>query len=138
MGSSRGPGAALIAALTLAGACHASVFGPGDVLRGSWGGRGMGLEVDVDTASAVFDCGYGTLEAPIVLDAHGRFSTPGEYVREVGPRALRNPARFEGRVRGSYLEVSVFVTDTIAGTGPFIVGPFSGALGAQPQVYFCQ
>ena len=132
-------GASLVAAfIALAGACDDAPFSPGDEIRGSWGGEGFGLEVFADSASALFTCAYGTLETPILLGFDHRFVTRGEYVREVGPAALPNPARYEGLVRGSAIELTVVVTDTIGVAGTYTVGPFAGTLGGEPQVYYCQ
>jgi hypothetical protein len=73
-----------------------------------------------------------------VLASDRRFSTGGEYVREVGPAALRNPARYEGLVRGSVMELTVVVTDTIGQAGTYTVGPFVGRWGGEAKVFYCQ
>ena len=60
------------------------------------------------------------------------------FTREVGPAALRNPARYEGRVGGSAIELTLIVTDTIGLAGTYTLGPFAGKRGGLPKVYYCQ
>jgi hypothetical protein len=122
----------------LAAGCDGTPVSPPDELRGTWGGEGFGLEVSLEFAAALFTCAYGELETPIPLGADGRFATPGTYVREVGPAALRNPASYEGRVQGGTLELSVVVTDTIGSGSTYTLGPFVGTRGGTPVVFHCQ
>ncbi len=132
---------AAFVALALVGPISACTDGPASPeaeLSGSWGGDGFGLQVSTGTASAIFDCAYGTLETPIPLAHDGSFSVEGEYVREVGPAALANPASYTGRVMGSEIELSVIVRDTLASGGDYVVGPFAGGRGDDPSVVYCQ
>lgn len=131
-------GFAALAFVGLAAACTDTPASPEAELSGSWGGDGFGLQVSSGSATAVFDCAFGTLKTPIVLGPDGRFSVEGDYVREIGPAALSNPATYEGRVTGSRMELSVAVRDTIGSSGDFQVGPFSGERGAEPTVAYCQ
>jgi hypothetical protein len=124
--------------IAFASGCGAPPFAPGQQVSGRWGGEGFALDVTPEAASARFDCAYGNLETPIVLGVDHRFTTSGDYVREVGPAALRNPARYEGRVKGRTVELSVLVTDTLAQGGTYTMGPFNGTLGGVPRVYYCQ
>ncbi len=129
---------AAVALAALLSGCDGTPLDPSGALVGSWGGDGFGLEISADSASAVFTCAYGTLEAPIVLDSDRGFTTLGAYVREVGPAALRSPASYRGRLIGSLLELSVVVTDTIGSAGTYMVGPFVGTRGGTPRVFYCQ
>lgn len=124
--------------IALAAACNDTPLTVGGLLVGSWGGEGFGLEIAPDSASAVFTCAHGSLDTPIALDADGGFSAQGEYVREVGPAALRNPARYVGVLTGSTLTLSVIVTDTLGQAGTYTVGPFVGTRDGVPRVFFCQ
>jgi hypothetical protein len=127
-----------MALIALAAACHGTPLSPGEELRGSWGGDGFGLQVSASSASAVFDCAYGTLATPIPLGPRGEFSIEGQYVREVGPAALPNPATYAGRVTRSSIELTVTVTDTIGSAGQYRLGPFTGVEGDDPTVVYCQ
>lgn len=135
-----GPTALVAMALLIAlQACHGGTpLGPGPELQGSWGGTGFGLEVFADSAFARFDCAYGRPETPIRLDDTGRFAVGGDYVREVGPASLPNPAQYQGRVTGNSIELTVVITDTISGTGSGTLGPFTGKRDGQPLVVYCQ
>jgi hypothetical protein len=130
-------GAAVSAAMLIAltGACGDTSLSPRGQLDGSWGGEGFSLQASPDSASVVFDCAYGTLDAPIAVGFDGRFSTTGEYVREVGPVALPRPAVYDGRVTGLVLELRVTVTDTLGSAGTY--GPFTGTRGGTPHVLYC-
>ena len=131
-------GVLVIMLLIFMGACDGTPFFPEDKIHGRWGGEGFGLVVSADSATAVFTCAYGTLETPIVLGVDRRFFAQGEYVREVGPAALRNPATYEGRVSGSAIELVLVVTDTIGPSGTYTLGPFAGIRGGEPKVSYCQ
>lgn len=124
--------------IAAAAACDGTPSSPGVEIRGSWGGEGFGLEAFADSASAVFTCAFGTLDTPIELGPGARFSTQGEYVRLVGPAALRSPARYDGRVSGSAIELIVVVTDTTGPAGTQTLGPFVGRRGEEPRVFYCQ
>lgn len=124
--------------IALAAACHGAPLSLGAELRGSWGGDGFGLQVSATSASAIFDCAYGTLETPIPLGPDGHYSVGGQYVREVGPAALPSPATYEGRVTRSSIELTVTVTDTLATSGQYRLGPFTGGEGEDPVVVYCQ
>lgn len=123
--------------IALAGACDGTPLSPGVEIRGSWGGEGFGLKVFSDSASAVFTCGSGTLEMPIELGFAGRFAAEGEYVSQAGP-TVRSPARYEGRVSGSAIELTVAVTDTIGLAGTYALGPFAGTRDEEPRVFYCR
>lgn len=75
------------------------------VAEGLWGGQHVRLEVNATGAIIEFDCGHGTLDAPLTLQA-GRFDVAGTYVREGGPTRVNDtrkgrPARFKGQVEGT-------------------------------------
>src|SRR5437764_14800124 len=51
---------------------------------GVWGGAGVRIDVSESGAAVEYDCASGTIDQPIVADAHGRFSVRGTHVREHG------------------------------------------------------
>jgi hypothetical protein len=108
------------------------------MLSGRWAGDGFSLSVTTDSAVARFDCAYGGLRTPILLSSEGEFAAEGDFVREIGPAALGNPARYEGDVQGVRIWFRVLVTDTIFRTGTATLGPFEGRRDGQARVAFCQ
>jgi hypothetical protein len=118
--------------------CRAGPTEIPDVLTGRWGGDGFSLLVTTDSASARFACAYGELRVPIPLSSEGAFSVEGDFVREIGPAALGNPARYEGQVRGIRISLRVLVTDTVFGTGTSTLGPFEGLRDGEARVAYCQ
>jgi hypothetical protein len=85
----------------------------GRVAEGAWGGAHLRMHVNSDGASLDFDCANGQIAAPFETDSGGRFDLPGSYTRE-GPGPIRigreptaRPARYEGRVEGARMTLSV-------------------------------
>jgi hypothetical protein len=85
----------------------------GRVAEGPWGGAHLRMHVNGDGASLDFDCANGQIAAPFETDSEGRFDLPGTYTRE-GPGPIRigreptaRPARYEGRVEGGRMTLSV-------------------------------
>ena len=128
---------AVVGTFGLAG-CGEDPKGPRPELRGRWGGAHFGLLVTSARATALFDCGAGTLEIPIVVDPDGRFAATGNYTREIGPAALTNPARYEGWVFHDALVLSATVTDTLSGGDLLEIGPFVGTPDRDPDVAYCE
>ena len=59
------------------------------VPSGSWGGRGVGMNVTEEGASIEFDCAHASLEGAIALEADGSFHSPGAYFQErPGPQKV--------------------------------------------------
>ncbi len=118
--------------------CVVAAGGKSDrVSSGSWGGRGVGLEVTEDSARLEFDCAHGAIERPIPLDAEGRFDAQGMYFREHGgpvregePKGV--PARYAGRVEGETMHLTV----TVAGSDEPI-GRYTIARGKPPRIRKC-
>ncbi len=92
------------------------------VATGLWGGQHVRLEVTATGASIEFDCGHGTLDAPLTLQA-GRFDVAGTYVREGG--ATRGgsekgrSARFKGQVEGARMTLTFALDGTDDTTDSF-------------------
>ena len=84
---------------------------------GLWGGDRASLLIDAAGARIEFDCGAASLEGPLKSDAQGRFASRGEYEDVAGgpqpgdaPPSTR-AARFEGRITGDILDLSMHVAD---------------------------
>jgi hypothetical protein len=102
---------------------------------GNWGGMHVVLEVTDNNATFEFDCAYGVVTAPILLDKDGRFDVIGSYVVE-GPGPTR-----QGKEKGSNARYSGTVHD---GTITLKVKPddsdgidFSLILGKSGKIHKC-
>ncbi|MFY9551058.1 MAG: hypothetical protein WAU32_07905 [Thermoanaerobaculia bacterium] len=120
------PAAALLTALALS--CAATQVSPaertGAALTGNWGGDGAGLQATEAGARMEFDCASGSIDGAITLDKEGRFDAAGTYARE-GPGPTRPdqvrgaPVRYEGKVVGDALTLSVRLSGSHETLGPF-------------------
>ena len=82
------------------------------VPAGSWGGEHVRLTVSDVGGTVEFDCGHGTLDAPLKVDTDGRFDVPGSLVREGGPvvpgrEEDKQSVRYSGRVNGSSMDLDL-------------------------------
>ncbi len=107
------------------------------VAEGLWGGQHIRLEVTATGARIEFDCGHGTLDAPLSLQA-GRFDVAGTYVREGGPVRLNGaekgrPARFKGQVEGARMTLT-YALDGAEGEGD----PFTLTRGTEARLFKCK
>lgn len=115
--------------------------------EGVWGGAHARLEVKAGGAALEFDCAHGRVEGALRLDRHGRFNLRGTYTTESGAQRLDEdapdgvtpedatrpvPARYEGRLVGNVLTVSITLTET--GTR---VGTFTLRHGRPPELVKC-
>jgi hypothetical protein len=86
----------------------------GRVARGTWGGKGVRLDVHEGGARVEFDCAHGTLEK-LSADAGGNFDVGGTFVRErggperEGEERAGTPARYRGKVEGQTMTLRVAV-----------------------------
>lgn len=113
---------------------------PGSVLGfGVWGGERANLIVGPDSVRAEFDCASGRLDAPIVLDAQGRFDVGGTYRLEAGPVFAPVPARWTGTLTtvrgGSQVALTVTVLDPRA--DPLQLGPYHLMSGVRLTLGLC-
>lgn len=127
------------AALLAVAACRTPAgANDGRVDAGAWGGDHIRLDVTADGATTEYDCAHGTIDEPLVLDRNSRFSVAGTHTFEHGgPVRLdeppnRHPARYDGRLSGDTLQLTVTVTDTQQGTGTFTV-----TRGVAPRLVKC-
>jgi hypothetical protein len=106
-------------------------------LTGAWGGPHAGISLKGGLAEVRFDCASGTIDAPVYPSKDGSFEVRGTY-RAGAPGPVRvgqifrsQPATYTGRVRKQAMSLSVNLED---GT---VVGPFTLAQGAAPQITRC-
>jgi hypothetical protein len=130
------PLAALFAALIPVAACG---DGPTAAdLIGDWGGEHIALTITPAGASLEFDCAHGTIGEPIQPAGGGTFDASGVYVREHGGPIREDeppdshPARYQGRIDGSRMALTVTLTD-----GEEWSAQFTLTQGAAARVYKC-
>lgn len=111
---------------------------PGRLATGTWGGDDAGVIVDDTVAHVHVGCTFGNAPGPIALDASGRFSVSGSYMLRAYPIAVGPsvPARFDGRVVGNALTITVTVNDTVEHQTK-VLGPKTVTLGVEPKMGPC-
>jgi hypothetical protein len=99
----------------------------GRVAIGAWDGDHLRVDVTSGGGTTEYDCAHGSIDEPLVADRDGRFSASGTHTFEHGgPIRVdevpnRHPARYDGRVVGDMLQLTVTVTDTQQLVGSFAV-----------------
>ncbi len=94
-------------------------------LTGNWGGDHIGLTLSHRGGRVDYDCGAGSIDAPLVPDAAGRFAVSGTHRPGMGGPARMGvappsfPARYSGTVRGTSLQLRVEVPAQKITLGPF-------------------
>lgn len=105
------------------------------VPEGEWAGEHVRLSVRSNGASIEFDCGHGTLDAPLKLDDKGRFDVKGSFVREGGPVREgpedKQPARYSGTSDGTTMDLTAALD--AGGT----IGSFRLTRGATGRLVKC-
>jgi hypothetical protein len=129
--------AALVAG-GLIGPCDLATALKDGVVVGTWGGENAALIADDTSAHVHIGCTYGNVHQGIEPDGQGHFDVPGDYMLRAYPVAVGPtlPARFEGTVRGSEMQLSVVVTDTTADTTAHL-GPVKLYFGREPKMGPC-
>jgi hypothetical protein len=129
----------VVVALASLAACGAPT-GPteGRVEIGPWGGEHLRVDVTPLGGTTEYDCAHGTIDEALVADRDGRFSASGTHTFEHGGPIRndelpnRHPARYDGRVTGDTLQLTVTVTDTQQ-----IIGSFMLSRAAAPRLLKC-
>ena len=110
---------------------------PSAALTGEWGGERAALTLTPSGGRIEYDCGQGTLDAPIVPDAHGAFQVSGQHVQARGGPAPREgdtpstqPVQYRGSVTGDRMQLEVS-----SGNGP--IGSYTLQRGASAQLHHC-
>jgi hypothetical protein len=106
------------------------------IQSGTWGGKGILVQVTDDGATVEYDCAHGTIER---LEFKGDgFEARGTHTFEsfgptrAGDESAR-PARYTGRVSGDEMTLTVTLTDTLQE-----VGTFSLARGRRVRIVKCK
>ena len=106
-------------------------------LMGGWGGEHVGIAFEGGLANVRFDCASGTIDVPVSPAKDGSFEARGTYragtpgpVR-VGQIYRSQPATYSGKVIKKEMTMSVSLEDGS------IIGPFTLAEGASPQITRC-
>lgn len=118
-------------------ACSEDSVRPGSTIEGVWGAEHMEVVAGADGVLLEYDCAHGAIDGMLVLDSDGQFDVAGTYTREGGPIDLNDPpeifsARYQGRVLGNQLVVSV----TLTNTGD-VIGPYFLAQGVPGHLHKC-
>lgn len=94
----------------------------GQVPIGSWGGNDIALEVTSGGGALEYSCAHGTIDQPLLADAKGMFEATGTHVPE-GPGPVggeeSHPARYNGETDGTWMTLTVTLTDNKVTLGPF-------------------
>jgi hypothetical protein len=108
------------------------------MIKGTWGGDHISMEVTEEGAQIEFDCAHAIVSEPLRVDSQGKFSASGTYFRERG-----GPQRVDGEDKG----VSVVYSGTTDGkTATFkitnsgtdeIIGTFTLSLGKRSRIHKC-
>ena len=106
---------------------------------GSWGGKNIRLDVTKTGAKVEYDCAFGTIDEPLLLEKDDTFEAQGSHVYERGgpirlgePPPERWPALYRGWTDGSQMHLTV----TLLETGE-VVGAFTLSLGRPPLLDKC-
>ena len=107
---------------------------PARVPAGAWGGPDVRLSVNEQGATIEFACAHGTLDAPLELDAQGRFDVPGRFIREGGPERegeTGQAVRYAGRSDGKELTLEIVFPNERG-------GPYTMVLGRSTRLVKCK
>jgi hypothetical protein len=94
---------------------------------GTWGGKGIVVQVTDAGATVEYDCAHGTIER-LELKGDGDFEARGTHTFEslgptrAGAEPAARPARYTGRVGGDEMTLTVTLTDTSEEVGTFSLG----------------
>jgi hypothetical protein len=130
---------AIVLAAALSGwACSASPARPSSVASGTWGGDHIVMNIASDASHIEGDCAHGDVPEALTLDAQGRFTAGGTWVREHGgpiridETADRHPAVYSGSVESDSMSLTIRITDT-----GVTIGTFALRFGAQGRIVKC-
>jgi hypothetical protein len=113
-----------VATLAIPG-CATSPTPVDDDLLGLWGGPHVSMEITSQGAQMEYDCADGVIGTPIRPDTAGRFTASGTHTPghggpiRVGEVLPSFRARYDGRIDGDRMDLSVTLTDSGTALGPF-------------------
>ena len=106
-------------------------------LTGEWGGERAALTLTPSGGRIEYDCGQGTLDAPIVPDAHGAFRVSGQHMQGRGGPAPKEgeepstqPVQYHGSVSGDRMQLEVSSSNGS-------IGSYVLQRGASAQLHHC-
>jgi len=109
-------------------ACAGAPSSPSStVALGVWGGEHIIMTVTSASGHFEFDCAHGDVGTTLVLDARGKFSATGSFVREhggpirLGEASDSHPASYAGTVTGNAMVLTVRLTDLAETIGTFML-----------------
>ena len=108
------------------------------VVVGTWGGDHAGLIATSVGGTMEYDCATGRITEPLIAGSDGRFVAAGTHTPGHGgpirpDEVLQSrPARYDGRVDGDLMSLTVVMTDSNA-----TVGTFQLTRGRSPKVFKC-
>ena len=118
-------------------AAAADARASGRALSGDWGGQHIALSLSASGGKIEYDCGQGSLDAPLVPDAAGAFRVVGRHVPGHGgpvlsdaPPPASQPAIYQGTVSGDRMQLRVT-------SGGVEIGAYSLRRGASAQLLRC-
>jgi hypothetical protein len=114
--------------------CSAATSTPITDVVGTWGGDNAGLIVNNDDVHVHIGCTLGDAVGPIRTDSNGRFEVTGTYNVDAYPvdRGIVHPAKFNGRIIGQTMTLTVSLTDTAR-----VLGPVTLIYGKEPKMGPC-
>jgi hypothetical protein len=86
--------------------------------RGEWGGDHISMNVGEGSAKLEFDCAYGYIQGPLVVDGQGKFQWRGTFTVErggparLGDKPREQPATYSGEIKGNSMTLSLKVADS--------------------------
>jgi hypothetical protein len=126
----------LAGVLAIGPACGS--VGPSPLPMGVWGGDHIAMTITESSVHLELDCAHGDVPNPITIDARGRFSVAGTFVREHGGPIRQDevldarPASYTGSVASNAMTLTIQQTDTNQ-----VIGSFALVRGAQGRVVKC-
>ena len=110
-----------------------------DVKPGSWGGRGISLVVEKNSAAVDLDFGSATISSRLRTRKDGKFITVGLLTRS-GPGPIRldalpqpQPVRFEGKVTGKQMTLKITLVESGDVMGNYVLA--RGTQGRLVRMY---
>ena len=106
-------------------------------VTGEWGSARAVLTLTATGGRIEYDCAQGSIDAPVVPDAHGAFRVAGQHfqghggpVRSEEDQPVARPATFRGTVSGNRMHLDV-------SSGSEQIGSFDLLRGATNQLHHC-
>lgn len=90
-----------------------------------WGGTGIRVSVEQKKVTVEYACADGEIVGRLKTDALGNFKVNGFHIRQRGgpvrvdAKPERQPARYQGKITGKTMKISVTLTETGENIGTF-------------------